>query len=212
MIDYKFTLNLKSTTMKTIITSLFLLFAIVQVRSQEKNIFTKTVQLEEFIPFVVNNFPKEIDAEKYRNITFLIPITNLDATDEASVILKQAFRLLSNRLNDDDMITLVAYSAINGEVLKSISAKELKKILYALDNINTSISELFEDGIQLGYDIADANFDEDAVNTVVMIRSSAKVNSNSFARENVKTKKKRNNVVLLTLLGLAPEIISLLKD
>ena len=198
--------------MKKIITSLFLLFVIVQVRSQEKNIFTKTVQIEEFITFVVNNFPKEVDAEKYRNITFLIPITNLDAVDETSVILKQAFRLLSNRLNDDDMITLVAYSAINGELLKSTSVKELKKILYALDNVNTSISELFEDGIQLGYDIANDNFDEDAVNTVVMIRSSAKANSANLTAKKMKPKKAKNNVVLLTLLGLAPEIISLLKD
>ncbi|PHR69253.1 MAG: hypothetical protein COA67_11020 [Lutibacter sp.] len=198
--------------MRKITTNLFLLFVIVQVRSQENNIFTKTVQIEEFIPFVVNNFPKEIDVEKYRNITFLIPITNLGATDETSVILNQAFRLLSRRLNEEDMITLVVYSAINGEVLKSTSVKELKKILYALDNVNTSISELFEDGVQLGYDIADTNFDEDAVNTVVMIRSSAKVNGNSFTHQNVKPKKKKNNIVLLTLLGLAPEIISILKD
>ena len=198
--------------MKKIITSLFLLFVIVQVRSQEKNIFTKTVQIEEFIPFVVNNFPKETVAEKYRNITFLIPITNLGAVDETSVILKQAFRLLSNRLNDDDKITLVAYSKINGEVLKPTSPKKLKKILYTLDNVNTSISELFEDGIQLGYDIANDNFDENAVNTVVMIRSSAKANSANLTAKKIKPKKAKNNVVLLTLLGLAPEIISLLKD
>lgn len=198
--------------MKKITTSLFLLFVIVQVKSQENNIFTKTVQLEEFIPFVVNNFPKEIEAEKYRNITFLIPISNLGGVDETSVILNQAFRLLSRRLNEDDMITLIVYSAINGELLKATSATELKKILYALDNVNTSVSELFEDGIQLGYDIANNNFDEDAVNTVVMIRSSAKANSVNLTPQMTQPKKKKNNLVLLTLLGLAPEIISILKD
>jgi len=198
--------------MKKIITSFFLLFVIAQVQSQEKNILTKTVHIEELIPFVVNNFMKETTAEKYRNITFLIPITNLNAVDETNIILKQAFRLLSRRLNDDDRITLVAYSAINGEVLKSTSPKKLKKILYALDNVNASISHLYEDGIQLGYDIANANFNKNAVNSVVLIRSSAKVNINSLTNQQIKPKKVRNNIVLLTLLGLAPEIISLLKD
>ena len=212
MIASKFTLNLKSITMKKIITSLFLLFVIVQVRSQENNIITKNVQIEEFIPFVVNNFSKGKKTEKYRNLTFLIPVTNLEEVDETSILLKQGFRLLLKRLNEDDRITLVAYSAINGEMLKSTSVKKVKKILYALENVNESVSKLFDDGIQLGYDIADANFDEAAVNTVVMIRSSVKINNDNITEQQLKPKKEKNSLFLLTLLGLAPEILNILKD
>ena len=198
--------------MKKIITSILMLYVIVQMQSQENNIITKNVQIEEFIPFVVNNFSKGKKTEKHRNLTFLLPVTNIDETDETSILLKQGFRLLLDRLNEDDRITLVAYSAINGEVLKSTSVKKRKKILYALENINESVSRLFDDGIQLGYDIADANFDETAVNMVVMIRSSVKVNNANIAKQEVKPKKEKNNLFLLTLLGLAPEILNILKD
>jgi len=196
--------------MKKLALNLLLLIAL-QVNAQQHNIFTKSVQLENFIPFIVNNYKSELNSIKNRNITFLLPITDSNLLIEKNIILKQGFRLLSNRLTENDNISIVAYSGINGEVLKTTSPKQLKKILYALDNINNNISITVEDGIQLGYDIAENNFDEDAINSVVIIRD-LKSNIKVTAIKEEKEKRPRNNAVILTILSLAPEMIRLLKE
>ena len=201
--------------MKQLLISLIVLFAVVQVKSQEKQIFTKSVQLEEFIPFIVGNYRYEKEVFKHRNITFLIPVSSLDYVDRTGIILKQSFRLLSNRLHENDNITIVGYGAINGVIIKSRSPKELKAILLALDNVETSISRVYKDGIQLGYDLSEKNYDDNAINSMILIRASnikiVKKNKNSNKKA-AKEKKKRKSILWLTLIGLTPEIISALKN
>lgn len=196
--------------MKTLALTLSLFFVVSQ-NAQQKNIFTKSVQIENFIPFIVDNFQKDLDSIKNHNITFLLPVIDSNNLIENNFILKQGFRLLSNRLNEDDKITIIAYSSINGEVLKTTSVKQLNKILYGLNNIDKSISKTVDDGIQLGYDTADANFDEDAINSIVIIRDS-KIKAKAVSLIKNKEKRPRNNAVLLTLISLAPEMIKLLKE
>lgn len=196
--------------MKKLATALIVLF-VMQIEAQEKNIFTKSVQLQEFIPFIVNNYKREIDSIKTRHITFLIPVDNLDEITENSIILKQGLRLLASRLSEDDTVSIVAYSSINGEVLKPTSPKELKKILYALNNIEKSVSEKHKDGIQLGYNLANENFNEEGVNSVVIVRD-ANAGKKLASTKKKKEKRPRNNAVLLTLISLAPEMIKILKE
>ncbi len=196
--------------MKKLATALIVLF-VMQMNAQEKNIFTKSVQLQEFIPFVVNNYKKKIDSIKTRHVTFLIPVDNPDEVTEKSIILKQGFRLLSDRLSEDDTVSIVAYSSINGEVLEPTSPKELKKILYALDNIEKSVSEKFKDGIQLGYDLANKNFNSNGINSVVIIRDT-NTGKKVASLKQKKAKRPRNNAVLLTLISLAPEVLKILKE
>jgi len=196
--------------MRKLATALIVLF-VMQIEAQEKNIFTKSVQLQEFIPFIVNNYKREIDSIKTRHITFLIPVDNSDEVTENSIILKQGLRLLASRLSEDDTVSIVAYSSINGEVLKPTSPKELKKILYTLNNIEKSVSEKHKDGIQLGYNLANENFNKDGVNSVVIVRDT-NAGKNLASTKKKKEKRPRNNAVLLTLISLAPEMIKILKE
>lgn len=201
--------------MKQLLASLFVLFVVVQVKSQEKQIFTKSVQLEEFIPFIVNTYNARKERLKHHKITFLVPISDVDHVDRTMVILKQSFRLLSNRLQEGDRITLVGYSAINGILVNNKSPKELKDILLVLDDVKSNVSRIYKDGIQLGYDISENTYDESAINSLVMIRApnvETITKSKSSNQKVKKEKKKRSNVVWMTLIGLAPEIISALKN
>ncbi len=196
--------------MKKLATALIVLF-VMQMNAQEKNVFTKSVQLQEFIPFIVSNYKKEIDSIKTKHITFLIPVDNPDEITENSIILKQGFRLLVSRLSEDDTVSIVAYSSINGEVLKPTSPKELKKVLYALNNIDASVSEKHKDGVQLGYDLANQNFNNEGINSVVIVRdANAGKKIASFKKK--KEKRPRSNAILLTLISLAPEMIKILKE
>jgi len=201
--------------MKQLLASLFVLFVVVQVKSQEKQIFTKSVQLEALIPFIVNTYNAKRERSKYHKITFLVPISSVDNIDRNMVIVKQSFRLLSSRLQENDRITLVGYSAINGILVNNKSPKALNEILLVLNDVKSNISRIYKDGIQLGYDLSENTYDDDAINSLVMIRASnssiaiKKTNSNKKVK---KEKKKSSSVVWMTLIGLAPEIISALKN
>lgn len=183
-----------------------------QVQGQENNVFTKAVQLESLIPFIVENYKPDEEAEQSKNITFLIPVGQYGLSEDALFVLNQSFKLLATRLNEDDLISVVVYSGLNGEILNAVDPSELKSILYAINNIEKSIPQLHEDGIQLAYEIANDNFDEDAINSVVMIRSSKQFEMQNASATNAKPKNGKGSMILLTLIGLAPEIISALKD
>jgi len=209
--------------MRKQITFVFVLFVIVQINAQENNVFTKSVQIETFIPYIVSNFKTTSDSTKTKNITFLIPATSTDELTENTILLKQGFRLLCDKLGKNDKVTLIAYSGLNGEFLPTTAGKEVKKVLYALNNIEESIKIKVEDGIQLGYDTADANFDENAVNTVVLIRDTNAVNEvvktdeetskkDKTEKKVKKEKKVKSNAILLTIISLAPEVLRILKD
>ena len=187
-----------------------LLFCV--ANAQDMVIETKSVSIENIISYVIENMDmnSEQDSLSFKNITFLIQSAPNGLAIEDKVILKQTFKLISKRLSEDDSITIISYSGINGVVLEKTSPKALKKIMHALENYKSSIKELHSDGIQLAYTYAQENFEEDTSSTVVMIRN-PKASSASYI-QNAEAPKKKSNTVLITAIGLLPEIISLIKD
>ncbi|MGC6430661.1 MAG: hypothetical protein ACON5F_06450 [Jejuia sp.] len=176
---------------------------------QEKNIETHSVQIDNLISYIVENYEK--DGEDLYNLTFLIQTSNVGYSLEDKVVLKQAFSLLSKRMGEDNTISILGYSALNGAALEQKSVKEIKKILHVINDIKSNIKEFHEDGITFAYEYANENFDDEAINRVVMIRlpnSSNVVNEVSISKQ----AKKKNNAIVLTAIALLPEIISVLKD
>lgn len=187
-----------------------LLFCV--ANAQDMVIETKSVSIENIISYVIENMDmnSEQDSLSSKNITFLIQSAPNGLAIEDKVILKQTFKLISKRLSEDDSITIISYSGINGVVLQKTSPKALKKIMHALENYKSSIKELHSDGFQLAYTYAQENFEEDTSSTVVMIRN-PKASSASYI-QNAEAPKKKSNTILITAIGLLPEIISLIKD
>jgi len=202
--------------MKSIITLILIAFVITTGIAQEKNIVTKSVQIDNLIPFVIQNFPTSNDGDdvEMQNITFLIQVSETDLSIENQVVLKQAFKLLSNRLSEDDLISIVTYSGFNGIALKQTEPSDLKKLLYTINNLKSSVKEFHVDGIELAYNYTNDNFEEEAINTVVMVRNpNASTNANTYATPTtVKTSKKKNGAVLITAISLLPELISVIKN
>jgi hypothetical protein len=182
------------------------------VSGQEMAIETKSVAIENVISYVIENIDRSSqgDSLSIKNITFLVQSSPNGLSIEDKVILKQTFKLVSKRLSENDHVSIIAYSGINGVSLKKTSPKELKKIMYALENFKSSIKELHIDGIELAYAYAKENFEENAINTVVMIRNPNAVNA--INTQNSVVPKKRNNTILITAIALLPEIISVIKD
>jgi len=206
--------------MKEIATLLFLLLFIAIGNSQESKIETQSVSLENLIPFIAENYNSQESATLH-NITFLIQVGNTSISNDDKVILKQAFKLLSKRLTKNDSISIISYSGINGVALEKSSPKKIKSILHAINNFMPSIKEFHNDGIELAYTYANQNYNETAVNTIIMVRnptagSGTAINQTTAAdTETAATSiapKSKNNAVLLTAITLLPEIISIIKD
>lgn len=199
---------------KTLFTIALVLFFSITIHSQEKNIETESVKLDNLISFIIENYSIQTDSTETKNITFLIETYADSFNTEDSVILKQALRLLSKRVTEEDRISIVSYSNFSGIVLNQAEANNLKKLLYAIEHPKSSVKTFEEDGIELAYNFAKENFIEDAKNSVVMIRipNRAQEVSEAKAQDSDKKVKKKSNAVVLTAIALLPEIISVIKD
>lgn len=200
--------------MKSIFTYTLVLVISIACYSQERNIETESVKLDNLITFIIENYSIELDSTETRNITFLIETYADTFNIEDNVILKQAFKLLSKRLNEADVISIVMYSNFNGIALSQANANDLKKLLYVIEHPKTSVKTFEEDGVELAYNFTKENFIEDAENSVVMIRLPNRTQevSEAKAQDSDKKVKKNSNVLVLTAIALLPEIISVIKD
>lgn len=214
--------------MKTFVSlTLFLFFTV--INAQETTLTTKSVKLDNLISFVADNFPlqqentdedkEDEEDENHLNyqVTFLLETTTSNFSDEDEIILKQAFKFLSDRLNTEDKLSIVVYSGQNGLLLDNQSPKSLKKILHALNDVKKNIIEDYEDGIEEAYSHANTNFNTEAQNILVMVRNPDAKAETSETEEIVETlkangaKTKDNSIVLLTAISLLPELIEVIK-
>jgi len=207
--------------MKALSTILLFLLMTSHSYSQGKKIQTKSVLLDDFVSFIAENYSlsnlDEDEDDETNNITFLIETLRRNPSQEDIISLKQSFRFLSKRLSESDNVSIVAYSSINGLVLAKTSPRNIKKILYALDNFNAQIDKECHDGITYAYEYAENIYEGVSNNTVVMIRNP---NPKGYAPSNLTTNtmqeenkpKKAGSAIILTAITLLPEIISVIKD
>ena len=187
--------------------------------AQQHNIETKSVAIENLISFMVDEYSISSDSIPKRNITFLIETYADRFNAEDGVMIKQAFKIMSNRLTEEDHVSIVTYSKLGGVVLNHCNAKNTKKLLYGVENYSSSINYIEDDGIEAAYRIAKENFTEETENSVVMVRipNTPKTkylqnNATKLTTDNSTNKSKNNNAVVLTAIALLPEIIKIIKD
>ncbi len=182
--------------------------------AQEKNIETESVTIDNLITFIVSHYSKQQDSITSRNITFLIETYAEEFNTEDKVILKQAFKLLSKRLTEDDLVSIVMHSNYNGIAVSQAEATDLKKLLYTIEHPKSSVKTFEEDGVELAYEFVKENFIEEATNAVVMIRTpNRKKEAMASTEKEIKNAKKaKSNAVVITALTLLPELIAVIKD
>lgn len=184
--------------------------------AQTNTVNTQSVTIESLIPFVVENYGA---TSGNHNITLLIETKSRNFSSEETILLKQAAKYLSEKLSDDDTISIIAYNTLNGIVLDQTSSKNVKKILNVLNDFGSNLRSKTDDGITLAYAHAKENYKENVKNTVLMIRNpngSSAPSINDITVNNTLTasaaKKQKSNMVLLTAIAVLPELISIIKD
>jgi len=189
------------------------------LQAQKNDISTFSVSIEDFINFVAENYEQQNEDEendKDRNIVFLIQVANNTLATEDLVILKQGFKLISERLNDDNSISILTYFGYNGIVLEDTLPSEIKTINAALKNPRDRIAEFHDDGIELAYSYINDNAIEDVENSIVIIRNKKASDPNvaSLTAKEIKKikRKKKKKDMLKVAVSVLPEIIAILKN
>ena len=102
------------------------------------------------------------------NLVFLVDTSGSMNSPDKLPLLKKSLRMLVEQLGEDDTIAIVAYAGSAGVVLEPTKGSEKRKILGALDGFRASGSTAGAEGIRQAYALAEANFDKEAVNRVIL--------------------------------------------
>ncbi len=102
------------------------------------------------------------------NLVFLVDTSgSMDSPDKLP-LLKRSFKMLVDQMGADDRIAIVTYAGSAGVVLEPTSGKDKAKILHAIDHFQAGGSTAGADGIRQAYQLAEAEFEENTINRVIL--------------------------------------------
>jgi Ca-activated chloride channel family protein len=113
---------------------------------------------------------KEIATDKRgpSNLVFLLDVSGSMMPSERLPLVKQAMRLLVEKLTENDRVAIVIYAGGSGLALPSTTGDHKEQILEALENLQAGGSTNGAEGIQLAYKTAADNFIKGGVNRVIL--------------------------------------------
>jgi len=136
------------------------------------------------------------------SLTFLIDVSGSMSDANKLPLLKSAFKLLVNQLRDKDRVSIVVYAGAAGVVLEPTSGGKKKKILEALNSLESGGSTAGGEGIELAYKIAKENFIKGGNNRVILA-TDGDFNVGASSNEEMEKLivKKRATNIFLSVLG-----------
>ena len=113
---------------------------------------------------------REVAAENIppSNIVFLLDVSGSMSDADKLPLLKQAMEMLTEKLREQDKVSIVVYAGAAGLVLPPTSGSNKKTILAALDQLEAGGSTAGGEGIELAYATAKKNFMKGGNNRVIL--------------------------------------------
>lgn len=109
------------------------------------------------------------DERPRANLVFLIDVSGSMNSPDKLPLAVQAMHMLVDELEPEDTVSLVVYAGAAGAVLEPTEARHARRIHEALDRLHAGGSTAGGAGLELAYSLARENFDEDAVNRVMLL-------------------------------------------
>jgi len=136
------------------------------------------------------------------NLVFLIDVSGSMKSPDKLPLLKNAFGMLLESLDPQDVVAIVVYAGAAGTVLEPTPVQEKGRILATLDSLSAGGSTAGGEGIRQAYALAEANFDPQGVNRVILA-TDGDFNVGIRNPEELKgfVERKRRSGVYLTVLG-----------
>lgn len=147
---------------------------------------------------------KEIKPDKIppSNLVFLIDVSGSMQPANKLPLLRDAFRLLVNRLRAEDKVAMVVYAGAAGLVLPPTKGSEKEKILSAIGKLEAGGSTAGAAGIKLAYETAKSSLMPRGNNRVILATDGDFNVGTSSDSELVRLiEEKRNEGIYLTVLG-----------
>ncbi len=136
------------------------------------------------------------------NLVFLLDVSgSMGASDKLPLLIK-SFRLLLQKLNPADMVSIVTYAGRAGTVLEPTTVSNSHEILNALESLYSGGSTGGAQGIEQAYRLAEQSFVEGGVNRV-MLATDGDFNVGISDPEQLKgfIAKKRKSGIFLSVFG-----------
>ncbi len=136
------------------------------------------------------------------NLVFLIDVSGSMNAQDKLPLLKNSFRMFVNSLDEEDTVAMVVYAGAAGTVLEPTKVKEKGKILTALDQLQAGGSTAGGEGVRRAYELAEANYNKDALNRVILA-TDGDFNVGISNPEELKSfiERKRKTGIFLSVLG-----------
>ena len=144
------------------------------------------------------------NAERPRaNLVLLVDISGSMAPSDRLPLLKNAFRMLLDNLRPEDTVAIVTYASGSDIRLAPTRVADKSRILRAIDSLNAGGSTHGAAGITDAYKVAEANFDQRAVNRVILA-TDGDWNVGITNRDELKgfVERKRQTGIYLSVLGV----------
>ena len=122
----------------------------------------------ELLRIGIQGYDIPLEARPRANLVFLADVSGSMQDSDKLPLLRQALRQLVDTLEDDDTVAIVTYAGEAGVVLDPTAGRERGKILAAIDAFRAGGSTAGGEGIRQAYALARMNFDDDAVNRVIL--------------------------------------------
>lgn len=102
------------------------------------------------------------------NLVFLMDVSGSMNSPDKLPLLKNAFRLLTKQLDENDSISMVVYAGASGVVLEPTPGNQKATIMNALEQLSAGGSTNGAAGIRQAYAMAEQAFIEDGINRVIL--------------------------------------------
>jgi Ca-activated chloride channel family protein len=147
---------------------------------------------------------KKLNYEDYKpsNLVFLLDVSGSMSSQNKLPLLKKALSLLLDELDDNDMISVVAYAGAAGLVLEPTPASKKETIKKALDELQAGGSTAGGEGIKLAYKTAKEAFIKGGNNRVILATDgdfNVGISSTGALTDYIETQRKDD--IYLTILG-----------
>ena len=116
----------------------------------------------------IEGFDIETEERPPANIVLLLDVSGSMRSYDKLPLVKTAMTKLVQQLGPDDRVAIVAYAGASGVVLEPTKGSEQETILSALNRLQSGGSTAGGEGLALAYELAEENFDEEAVNRVIL--------------------------------------------
>ncbi len=136
------------------------------------------------------------------NLVFLLDVSGSMNQQDKLPLVKSSMKMLLDSLHPDDTVSIVTYAGSTGVVLQPTKVSNRNAIMNAMNNLSAGGGTAGAAGIELAYNMAEQNFDNRAVNRVILA-TDGDFNVGITDRNQLKTyiERKRDKGIFLSVLG-----------